>query len=168
MVGGTFSPLHAGHRVLISRAFDIAGPNGHVIIGLTSDAFAGSKTHPIEPFEDRNHRLIAFITESGFSSSYHIEVLHDRFGTTLTTNFDALIVSEETYPVAKEINAERHSLDQPCVEVHQISCVLAEDGRWISSTRIWKGEIDIDGKMQSIEIKEKDLIISQEKEIRNR
>ena len=148
MVGGTFSPLHAGHRVLISRAFEIAGSNGHVTIGLTSDTFAGSKAHPIDPFEERKHRLMQFILQSEFLASYHIEVLHDRFGTTLTTHFDALIVSEETYPVAKEINAERHSLHQPCVEVHQISCVCAEDGKWISSTRIWKGEIDAEGKVK--------------------
>ena len=151
MVGGTFSPLHAGHRVLISRAFEIAGCNGHVTIGLTSDTFAGSKTHPIEPFEERKECLVQFIQQSEFLPSYHIEVLHDRFGTTLTTHFDALVVSEETYPVAKEINAERHSLHQPCVEVHQISCVRAEDGKWISSTRIWKGEIDSEGKVKSIE-----------------
>jgi pantetheine-phosphate adenylyltransferase len=151
MVGGTFSPLHAGHRVLISRAFEIAGPDGHVTIGLTSDTFAGSKTHPIEPFEERKERLMQFILRSNFVTPYDIEILHDRFGTTLTAHFDALVVSEETYPVAKEINAERHSLQHPCVEVYQISCVLAEDGKWISSTRIWKGEIDIDGKMKHSE-----------------
>lgn len=151
MVGGTFSPLHAGHRVLISRAFEIAGSNGDVTIGLTSDAFAGSKAHPIEPFEKRKESLVQFIQQSEFLAPYHIEVLHDRFGTTLTTHFDALVVSEETYPVAKEINAERHSLHQPCVEVHQISCVLAEDGKWISSTRIWKGEIDTEGKAKNAE-----------------
>ena len=150
MVGGTFSPLHAGHRALISKAFEIADRNGHVTIGLTSDTFAGSKTHPIEPFAERKERLVQFIQQSELSASYHIEILHDRFGTTLTTHFDALVVSEETYPVAKEINAERHSLHQPCVEIHQISCVRAEDGKWISSTRIWKGEIDIEGKMKNV------------------
>ena len=150
MVGGTFSPLHAGHRALISKAFEIADRNGHVTIGLTSDTFAGSKTHPIEPFAERKERLVQFIQQSELSTSYHIEILHDRFGTTLTTHFDALVVSEETYPVAKEINAERHSLHQPCVEIHQISCVRAEDGKWISSTRIWNGEIDIEGKMKNV------------------
>ena len=151
MVGGTFSPLHAGHRVLISRAFDIASSDAesdrHVTIGLTSDTFAGLKTHPIEPFEMRKSRLITFIKESGFTVPYNIEVLHDRFGTTLTTHFDALVVSEETYPVAKEINIQRRALNQPCVEIYQISCVVAEDGKWISSTRIWRGEIDVEGKM---------------------
>lgn len=147
MVGGTFDPLHDGHRFLISRAFEAAGPDGEVTIGLTSEAFADRKSHPIHPYHEREAGLFSFIREKKFSSRWNIEELHDQFGSSLDADFDALIVSEETFPVAQEINRIRRKNNRPCVEIHQIRCVLAEDGKWISSTRIWRGEIDVHGHL---------------------
>ncbi|HWQ67119.1 MAG TPA: phosphopantetheine adenylyltransferase [Methanospirillum sp.] len=147
MVGGTFSPLHDGHRLLISRAFEVAGSDGTVTIGLTSNAFADQKAHPIYPYEKRRSDLLAFIHERDLPDIWIIEELHDKFGSTLDADFDVLIVSEETFPVAREINRIRRANNRPCVEIHQIRCVFADDGRWISSTRIWRGEIDTHGHL---------------------
>jgi pantetheine-phosphate adenylyltransferase len=149
MVGGTFDPLHDGHRLLISRAFELAGPEGKVTIGLTSDPFANRKTHPIHPYQVRYDNLVQFIKSLNISTSWEVEELIDQFGSTLDTEFDALVVSEETFPVGKIINQKRREMKRPCVEIHMIRCVLAEDGRWISSTRIWRGEIDTHGKVIS-------------------
>lgn len=156
MVGGTFDPLHDGHRFLISRAFEIAGPEGQVTIGLTSDQFAYTKSHPIHPYCKRKSGLIKFFREKKVPDIWVIEELHDRYGSTLEADFDALIVSEETFPVAREINQIRREQSRPCVEIHQIRCVLAEDGKWISSTRIWRGEIDIHGHVIRPEEKSSD------------
>ncbi len=147
MVGGTFDPLHDGHRFLISRAFETAGPDGEVTIGLTSETFANRKTHPIHPYHEREAGLRAYIAEKKFTSRWNIEKLHDKYGSSIQADFDALIVSEETFPVAREINRIRRENHLSCVEIHQIRCVLAEDGKWISSTRIWRGEIDIHGHL---------------------
>jgi len=147
MVGGTFSPLHDGHKKLIVRSFELAGDGGHVVLGLSSDAFAGSKIHPITPFPERRHTLESFIRESDFSASWEIETLNDKYGSTLNSDFDALVVSEETYPVALEINRLRRERGRKKVDIYQITCVLAEDGRWISSTRIHRGEIDDHGRV---------------------
>ncbi|KAF1078808.1 phosphopantetheine adenylyltransferase [Methanogenium sp. MK-MG] len=147
MVGGTFSPLHDGHKKLISRSFELAGKNGHVIIGLSTDTFAGGKIHPIAPYEERKEGLIAFIRESGYSATWNVISLNDRYGATLDTDFDALVVSEETFPVSLEINRLRKERGRKKVDIHQITCVLADDGRWISSTRIHRGEIDDHGRM---------------------
>ena len=76
-----------------------------------------------------------------------IEPLNDRFGSALDADFDAIVVSEETLPVAVEINQLRKEKKRKKVDIHQISCVLAEDGRWISSTRIYRGEIDVHGHL---------------------
>jgi pantetheine-phosphate adenylyltransferase len=147
MVGGTFDPLHDGHKKLLARSFNIAGADGLVIIGLTTDDFAGRKTHPVRPFEERRKDLEAFIRESGFSSSWYIEPLRDRYGSALSVDFDALVVSEETLPAGIEINEMRKKQGKKKVDLHQISCVLADDGRWISSTRIHRGEIDRHGHL---------------------
>lgn len=147
MVGGTFDPLHDGHRLLISRAFQIAGDEGHVTIGLTNDLFANRKSHPIHPYQERYQALFDFITSLEAAVSWDIEELHDQYGSTLEAAFDALVVSEETFPVGRTINQKRRERNLPCVEIHVIRCVLAEDGKWISSTRIWRGEIDDRGRL---------------------
>lgn len=147
MVGGTFDPFHDGHKRLISRSFELAGCDGTVVIGLTTDAFASRKVHPVRPFGERRKTLENFIRSEGFLAVYSIEPLSDRYGSALDADFDALVVSEETLPVAREINALRRERGHRKVDIHQITCVLAEDGKWISSTRIYRGEIDEHGRV---------------------
>jgi len=147
MVGGTFDPFHDGHKRLITRSFELAGPGGTVIIGLSSDEFASRKVHPVRPFPERKRALEDFIRSKGFLAAYSIEKLNDKYGSALDADFDALVVSEETLPVAREINDIRRSRGQSKVDIHQITCVLAEDGKWISSTRIYRGEIDEHGRV---------------------
>ncbi len=147
MVGGTFDPLHDGHKRLLSRTFDLAGQGGQVVIGLTTDSFASTKLHPIRPYATRLQELVAYIGEKGYQASWAVEPLNDRYGSALDADFDAIVVSEETLPVAVEINHLRRERRKRKVDIHQITCVLAEDGRWISSTRIWRGEIDAHGKL---------------------
>lgn len=151
MVGGTFDPLHDGHKKLLERSFFIAGPDGHVTIGLSGDEFANRKSHPIRPYEIRKKELVKFLKKSNFGAKWDIEVLCDRFGSSVDSDFDALVVSEETFPTAVEINKIRREKGMKKVDVHQITCVLAEDGKWISSTRIYKGEIDSRGKVNKKE-----------------
>jgi len=147
MVGGTFDPLHDGHRQLLSRSFELAGPDGYVVIGLTTDSFASKKMHPIHPFAARKADLEEFIAKKQFTTLCEIEPLSDRYGSATDADFDAIVVSEETLPVAVEINKLRSGKKKRKVDIHQITCVLADDGRWISSTRIWRGEIDVHGKL---------------------
>ena len=147
MVGGTFDPLHDGHRSLLGRSFALAGRDGEVVIGLTTDQFASRKLHQTRPFDARKKDLIDFITNQTFTAHWIIEPLGDQYGSALDADFDAIVVSEDTLPVAIEINKLRRERGKKKVDIHQITCVLAEDGRWISSTRIWRGEIDVHGRL---------------------
>ena len=149
MVGGTFDPLHDGHKRLLGRSFELAGPRGRVVIGLTTDAFASRKIHPIRPFSERKADIEEYIAGKRSGTEWSIEPLSDQYGSAIDADFDAIIVSEETLPVAVEINKLRKKNGRKKVDIHQISCVLAEDGRWISSTRIYRGEIDVHGHLLS-------------------
>ncbi len=118
-----------------------------MVIGLTTDRFASTKLHPVRPYEVRKAELEQFIRDQGFSTSWTIEPLVDRYGPAVDADFDALVVSEETLPVGMEINVLRRKKGKRKVDIHQIACVLAEDGKWISSTRIYRGEIDPQGHL---------------------
>ncbi len=125
MVGGTFDPLHDGHKHLLKRSFDVAGSKGQVVIGLTSDSFASRKNHPIHPFALRRAELERFISSIIPSTHWEIEPLNDRYGSALDADFDALIVSEETLAAAIEINKIRREKGRRKVDIHQISCVFS-------------------------------------------
>jgi pantetheine-phosphate adenylyltransferase len=118
-----------------------------VVIGLTTDEFAGRKTHPVRPYAERKGDLERFIRAGRFPAGFRIAPLADRFGPAAEEEFDALVVSEETLPVGVEINRLRQERGRRKVDLHQITCVLADDGRWISSTRIYRGEIDPEGRL---------------------
>ena len=42
-IGGTFDIIHKGHELLINKAFEIAGENGTVFIGVTKDDLIKNK-----------------------------------------------------------------------------------------------------------------------------
>lgn len=148
VVGGTFDYLHIGHQELLRTAFRTAGENGEVVIGLSSDKFASRKSHPVHPYEIRKKELEAWIAESGFTAAYVIEPLHDAFGPTLTLDFDVLAVSYETYQTGELINRKRREAGKKEVELAIVHCVTADDGKEVSTSRIYKGDIDRFGKFR--------------------
>ena len=74
--------------------------------------------------------------------------LNDPYGTTIyDTDFEAIVVSEETEPTAVEINNIRVSKGMKPLDIVVVSFVLAYDGNPISSTRIRRGEINQSGNI---------------------
>lgn len=146
-LGGTFQYLHDGHARLIEKAFEIAG-GGKVHIGLTSDEML-QKSHNVESYENRRGRLLEYIKKMGVpEEKYEVTRLNDPCGPTLEEDFDYIIVSPETYPVALKINSIREKKEKKPLEIVYIEYVMAEDGIPISSTRIAKGEIDRHGRLK--------------------
>ncbi|HIH97533.1 MAG TPA: phosphopantetheine adenylyltransferase [Thermoplasmata archaeon] len=147
--GGTFDPLHDGHKVLIRKAFEVAGQNGRVTIGLTSDSFATSHHYyKLLSYGERKRNLLGFLSEEGCSSSrYEIVELNDPWGPSLTEDFDAIVVSPETFKSALILNKKRKEKGLKPIKVIGIPLINAEDGKPICSTRIYKKEIDKHGKV---------------------
>lgn len=141
-VGGTFDKFHNGHKKLISTAFEMGE---RVLIGVTSDNFASTKNHDIEPFETRIHNINDFLL--GFNNDYEVKEIFDSAGTAdVDPEMDAIVVSKETEKSALLINEVRHSNHLILLDIIIVDWVLAYDGNPISSTRIRKGEINSVGK----------------------
>lgn len=139
-VGGTFDKFHEGHRRLLDKAFQLGQK---VLIGVTSDEFARSKG-TTEPCNIRMSNLKKLLDNQ--DGEYFIARLDEPYGPTVyDENIEAIVVSEETEPVALKINQIRKDKGMKSLDIITISMVLAEDGEPISSTRIRKGEIDVKG-----------------------
>lgn len=146
-VGGTFDELHKGHKALLRAAFNCGE---RVIIGLTTDRFARSlrKNHEIAPYEVRLRNLMRFLEEMGVSERARVIPLDDPYGPAASSQeLEAIVVSRETEPKAREINVIRRERGLRPLEIIVIDMVLAEDSIPISTTRIKRGEIDHEGRL---------------------
>jgi pantetheine-phosphate adenylyltransferase len=162
VLGGTFTPIHNGHRALLHKAFQTAshdGPgDGHVIVGLTSTDLAeqtrSDPTHVelLGPFDERRETLDAELEEiaAAYTATYEIIELTDPGGPAATReDADALVASPESKSQrrAHQLNRERRADGLPALEIHTPPFVTAEDGTRISSTRIRNGEMDEHGRL---------------------
>ena len=145
-LGGTFNPFHHGHRRLIEKAFEVAGSDGRVFIGVTSGDVVKDKKN-VKSFEQRKKIIDEFLLEQDFTSECVIKPIFDKFGPSVEGDFDAIVVSSETKSTAEQINRKRKEVGRKPLRIFEVSMVLAEDGVPISSTRIRNNEIDEDGTL---------------------
>ena len=147
-LGGTFDPIHDGHRVLFERAFEL----GDVTVGLTSDELAPKTRHEdrwVRPFDERKRDLESELEPlaAEHDRSFEIRELTEPTGIATEPEFDALIVSPETRAGGERINEIRQERGFDSLRIEVVEHVPAEDGDRISSTRIVKGEIDEHGNL---------------------
>jgi pantetheine-phosphate adenylyltransferase len=143
-LGGTFEPLHEGHKKLIDIAIQLGGKD--ITIGITSDEMARMRIRSVLPFEIRAENVRQYVKRKyGFEPQ--IVKITNPFGKTLERDFEYLVVSPETCEMAMKINEKRRELGKKEIKIVKVDFVLAEDGKPISATRIKKGEIDRYGRL---------------------
>ncbi len=148
-IGGTFDPLHDGHKKLLEKVFELSA-GGEIVIGVTSDTMArASRSREIFPYEVRAENVREYMY-----TEYGVQVrtveLNDRYGVTLDEDFDYIVISPETYAVALEINELREERGKKPIAIVKVAHVKAADGKVISSTRIKAGEIDQHGTLLKV------------------
>ncbi len=148
-IGGTFWPLHQGHRSLLDAAFK----NGdHVGVGLTTDEMASSqRSRYVAPMVERSKMLIPFLDELSlrYGVEYVVEPITDRYGFAISPEYTAIAVSRETEPTVDLIDEERARNGLPPLRRVVVDMIEDELGQVISSTRVQLGEVDEKGRVLS-------------------
>ncbi len=145
-LGGTFWPLHRGHKALLDRAF---AESSEVFIGLTSDRMVSERkgNEGIPPYGTRKSRLLGHLADMGWSTRAHVFRIEDEYGFAADfQSLQAIVVTEATLPNAQKINARRVSRGMTPLDVLVVPLLTAEDGGPLSSTRIRRGEVDEEGR----------------------
>ena len=145
-IGGTFNNLHKGHKCLIDKAFEIAGENGLVLIGLTKGDLLKTKNN-LRTYAERKENLEGFLSSKNYLSRSIVKAITDKYGPSIEGDFDAIVVSPETTKTAEEINDIRRKKGKKPLKIIKIKFVLADDGNPISSTRVDNKEIDKEGNL---------------------
>ncbi|MFX1392075.1 MAG: pantetheine-phosphate adenylyltransferase [Promethearchaeota archaeon] len=135
-MGGTFDHLHEGHKYLIRSALSISKK---VLIGLTTQKLLKNKkfASKIEDYEIRERNIKNFVKT--FTDLERVEIieLNEPYGPPINEpEYEGLIVSQETYPVALKINEIRENKGFKPMIIIVIPMLKDKNNKRLSSTSI--------------------------------
>ena len=143
IVAGSFTVLHRGHKNLLRTAAMSGNP---VIIGLTTDSYIrANKSYRGRSFGSRERAISRYLSSLG--ADFQIRPLEEKMGnSTSSEEYDSIVVSPETDPVAQKINRERVKSGLSPLSIIRVPYTLAQDLFPINSARILAGEITPSGR----------------------
>lgn len=149
-VGGTFDGMHYGHRKLLTLAISSIQPiNGRLLVGVTRDEMLSNKVFAecIPPLEIRISGVIEFLgnVAPGMKNRIRCVPINDEYGPPgqpldskvypgLVNNFDALVLSHETLPTGRKLNAYRAEVLG--LEPLKLLCTQRTEPHGMSSTAL--------------------------------
>lgn len=131
---------------MLEKSFEVGD---EVVIGVTSDELARKMgKEPGLSYGERVQRLRGFLRKSFPGRSYVIAKLFDYFGPGIASaDVQALVASEETASRLHIANKMREARGFAPLELVVVDLVMADDAKPISSTRVKRGEIDVEGRV---------------------
>lgn len=141
ILGGTFDRFHKGHMFLLGLAAIIGGKT---VVGVSSDEFASSKPHRVEPFKERFEKVSGFLKSIG-CRSFKVVKLNDFAGPAKSLREGVLLVTSDGLKRGLLINRIRAEKSLPPLEILLAPLLEAEDSKLLSSTRVRIGEVDEKG-----------------------
>lgn len=143
-LGGTFEPLHAGHKALLRAAAEGAT---ELFVGFTASGLQLRPDRSVSYWPVRARIVESFLrNEAGYQGLLRMAPLLDPQGPAATDPFDRIVVSPETVGGAADINKKRKRNRLKPLEIRVVPHVLAQDLLPVSGTAVHAGLIDADGK----------------------
>jgi pantetheine-phosphate adenylyltransferase len=139
-VGGTFDRLHDGHKALLCKACEVGE---RVIIGVATGKLLEDKVGKelIYPYEQRVNDIKKFLASIGCLNRTLLAPIYSQFGTAAEDpQIEALVVSEETAPIIKDINQARTKRGLQPLHKVLVEMVLGTNGKPIKSTILRQAE----------------------------
>jgi phosphopantetheine adenylyltransferase/dephospho-CoA kinase len=132
IAGGTFDRIHIGHKIMLSECALLT--KNQLLIGVTTQQFLKNKklTELIEDFDVRCANIKHFLRTISPDLEVRTVPLDDPFGPSITeSDYQCLIVSQETYKNGLIINEKRKENKLTELEIHVIG-IVKEDEQVIS------------------------------------
>lgn len=140
VIGGTFDRFHRGHRLLLEFAAHLGR---RIVLGVTSDKFAASKSHEAEPFFKRVEKVSDFLRKKHVK--FKVFKLDDFAGPSASLGKGTLLVTSDNLKRGLLINRLRMERELASLEILVVPLLEAEDSKPLSSTRVRTGEVDEEG-----------------------
>lgn len=135
ILGGTFSVIHDGHKLLLDMALALASK---ITIGVTSNRYVKRTKKTPRELGSRLNAIRKYLKLPA-KKNVKVIIIDDKYGPSVSeVYYDLIIASEETLPTCLEINELRRIKHLPLLDIAIIPILFSSDKKPFSASRILK------------------------------